>query len=117
LPQQAFKIISDTLSKNLAKYSSQRLQDAVAERLQTIGEGMISVAWDLVPVDTGYLQSTIYSLAEGMQLEIGATADYASYVEFGTYKMAAQPYLRPAFDGWMNAVEAAFKNVIAEALK
>ena len=34
----------------------------------------------------------------GNDVEIGFSEEYASYVEFGTYKMAAQPYLRPAFD-------------------
>lgn len=29
---------------------------------------------------------------------VGSSAKYASYVEFGTSKMAAQPYLRPALD-------------------
>ncbi len=31
-------------------------------------------------------------------MELGATADYALYVEFGTSRMAAQPFLRPALD-------------------
>lgn len=117
MPAQGFRIISDTLSKSLAKYSSARLQAAVEARLERIGEGMASTAFSLVPIDTGFLQSSIYVFVKGMQLELGATADYASYVEFGTYKMAAQPFLRPAFDGWINEVEAAFKDVIAEALK
>jgi hypothetical protein len=27
---------------------------------------------------------------------VGTNVEYASYVEYGTYRMAAQPYLRPA---------------------
>jgi HK97 gp10 family phage protein len=117
MPQQGFKLISDTLSKSLAKYSPQRLQAAVEARLETIGEGMASTAFSLVPIDTGFLQSSIYASVDGMQLELGATADYASFVEFGTRFMSAQPFLRPAFDGWINEAERAFKDVIAEALK
>ncbi|MGQ4574896.1 HK97-gp10 family putative phage morphogenesis protein [Dermabacteraceae bacterium P7006] len=30
--------------------------------------------------------------------EVGPTAHYGAYVELGTYKMAARPYLRPATD-------------------
>lgn len=52
----------------------------------------------LCPVDTGYLKSTGFVRAVGEDVEIGYEAEYASFVEFGTYKMAAQPYLRPAFD-------------------
>lgn len=29
---------------------------------------------------------------------VGTNVSYAAYVEFGTYKMASQPYLRPAVD-------------------
>lgn len=29
---------------------------------------------------------------------VGTNVDYAAYVEYGTYKMQAQPYLRPAAD-------------------
>jgi HK97 gp10 family phage protein len=50
------------------------------------------------PVDTGYLRSTVFVQENGDDVEIGFEAPYASYVEFGTYKMAAQPFLRPAFD-------------------
>lgn len=31
-------------------------------------------------------------------MELGATADYAFWVEMGTRRMAAQPFIRPAFD-------------------
>lgn len=50
------------------------------------------------PVDTGYLRSTVFVREVGEEVEIGFEAPYASYVEFGTYKMAAQPFLRPAMD-------------------
>ena len=54
------------------------------------------VAEQLVPVDTGYLQSTIHAEQEGDDAVVMVDADYAGFVEFGTYKMAAQPYLYPA---------------------
>lgn len=43
------------------------------------------------------------SMLEGLAPEggtarysVGTNVEYAPYVEFGTYKMAAQPYMRPA---------------------
>jgi HK97 gp10 family phage protein len=30
--------------------------------------------------------------------EVGPTADYAIYLEYGTYKMKAQPYMQPGYD-------------------
>ena len=34
----------------------------------------------------------------GMSAEVEPTADYGAYVELGTRKMEAQPYLKPAFE-------------------
>ena len=55
----------------------------------------------LVPVDTGALQSTIRVEVNGDVVTLvagGDGVDYETYVEFGTIKMAAQPYMRPAID-------------------
>lgn len=59
---------------------------------------LITSARRIVPVDTGRLQRSIeaaYSL-DGLTLFIGSRVPYAGYVEIGTPKMSAQPYLRPA---------------------
>ena len=66
------------------------VQDAAAE------------ARRIVPVDTGYLRSSIFHAAErrrhGWSVTLGAEAHYAGFVEWGTSRMAAQPYLRPAYE-------------------
>lgn len=55
----------------------------------------------LCPVDTGRLRSSIKSAegrdAEGFYVEVGTNVKYARFVEFGTSRAHAQPYLRPAF--------------------
>lgn len=75
------------------------------------------VATQLVPIDTGLLCSSIYAIPSGDGCECYADTDYAQYVEFGTYKMDAQPYFIPAleaaeaaaFPDWEDAVEAALE--------
>lgn len=52
----------------------------------------------LAPYDTGSLYQSISSQAEGMRAEVGTNVEYAMYQEFGTYKMAAHPYLIPAME-------------------
>jgi HK97 gp10 family phage protein len=55
----------------------------------------------LVPVRTGALRASIRAerTDAGHAVRAGGGAvDYAAYVEFGTQRMAAQPYLRPAVE-------------------
>lgn len=52
----------------------------------------------IAPVDTGLLKSSISTDVDGLEAEIGPTADYGGYVEDGTSRMAAQPYMGPAVD-------------------
>lgn len=53
-------------------------------------------AQNVVPVDTGYLGGSITVTTEEFYAEVEAAAEYAGYVEFGTWKMGAHPYMRPA---------------------
>lgn len=48
------------------------------------------------PVDTGNLMGSIGAEVDGLTAEIGPTAEYGGYVEYGTSKMHAQPYMGPA---------------------
>lgn len=56
----------------------------------------------LAPVDTGNLRNSIsYDtriLAGGAIGEVGPTADYGVHVEYGTSRMAPQPFMGPATD-------------------
>lgn len=59
----------------------------------------MEIATELVPVDTGYLRSTIHAETDGAtNAEFFADAEYAQYVEYGTWKMGAQPYFQPALN-------------------
>jgi HK97 gp10 family phage protein len=52
------------------------------------------------PVDTGRLRSSITEAlgedSQGLVARIGTNVEYARHVEFGTVRMRAQPFLRPA---------------------
>jgi len=55
-------------------------------------------AKELCPVDTGLLRSSITPVVESWAAAyVGTNTEYAPYVEFGTKKMEAQPFLEPAF--------------------
>lgn len=64
------------------------------------------MAKSICPVDTGFLQSSISGQAGKRISEIEAEAEYAQYVEYGTWKMDAQPYFTPAVE---RSAEMAFQ--------
>ena len=78
-------------------------------------EVFLSVATDLVPVDTGYLRSTLEAHSYGDECICETLCEYAQYVEYGTVYQHAQPYFEPALDAalaeaiphWDAAVEMA----------
>lgn len=54
-------------------------------------------AKEYCPVRTGRLRASIHHGKLGdLTYYVGSNVEYAVFVEFGTYKMAAKPYLRPA---------------------
>lgn len=72
------------------------LKSAFARALERIGMQAEGYAKDLCPVDTGNLRNSITHTSDGKAAYIGTNVTYGKYVELGTVKMAAQPYLRPA---------------------
>ncbi len=64
-----------------------------------------ALARKLVPVRTGYLQSTIYAIVKEWLANVGAEATYAYFVEKGTRYMAAQPYIYPAVQAYLPQLE------------
>jgi HK97 gp10 family phage protein len=82
---------------------------AIVERYATI---IADEAARLVPVKTGSLKASITVHLEALAAEItaGENLDYAAYVEYGTSRMAAQPFMRPAMErygpAFVSAVQA-----------
>lgn len=64
--------------------------------LKKAAEAVAAQAREQCPIDTGALKNSISVSADGNSAVISANTDYAGYVEFGTSKMAAQPFLVPA---------------------
>lgn len=54
----------------------------------------------LAPVDTGRLRNSIAVefMDGGLSARIGTNVEYAPFVEFGTRRMGARPFLFPAFE-------------------
>lgn len=61
-----------------------------------IDDDFVPTAQRIVPVDTGELRDSIDGEANGYVANCYAKAEHSTYVEEGTSKMKAQPYMRPA---------------------
>ena len=59
-----------------------------------------SAAGEPPATDTGYLVSNIFTNidTDGLGASVESRAEYSSYLEFGTQKMAARPFLQPALE-------------------
>ena len=66
------------------------------------GEKMQGRAKALAPVDTWFMHDNIDSYYQGggssFEAFVHSRAGYSGFVEFGTRKMSAQPFMRPAFE-------------------
>lgn len=68
-------------------------------------------------VDTGNLKDSIkVGEVTGDHAILEATADYAGYLEFGTRRMAARPYMRPSVLDHMDEIQEVMTRVVDEAL-
>lgn len=91
------------------------LSEQIEQALTAIGLTAESYAKQECPVDTGRLRNSITNAvrADEKAVYIGSNVEYAAFVELGTSRMKARPYLRPA------ATEhtAEYKRLAEQALK
>ena len=102
----------------LSDEQSQALEEEVHNIVETAGDNMVTYAQGIVPVRTGNLMASIFSdVDEGnLSVTLGATADYASFIEYGTVKMRAQPFLEPAAAIGQEEMNARIEETIAQRL-
>lgn len=80
--------------------------DVAAKAMETTIAKTQARAQSIAPVRTGFLKSNIHvePVEKKTDQVIGTVksdADYSSFVENGTFKMAAEPFMRPAVTyGW-----------------
>lgn len=91
------------------------LGDALPPALEICALVAEGYAARLCPVDTGRLRASISHavVPEEKAAYIGTNVEYAPYVEFGTVKTRAQPFLRPAVADHVDQ----YNDIIKKALK
>ena len=71
-------------------------KEAIQKAYEAVGLQGEGYAKMLCPVDTGNLRNSITHFTADDGAYIGTNVEYAPYVEFGTSKTPAQPFLEPA---------------------
>lgn len=103
--------------ENASKNAGNIAEDIVKE----LGTIAFKSARQIVPVDTGRLKISIEQKFERRDLiseaEVGTDVPYAGYVEYGTSRQRAQPYMRPSLTQARRQAGPVVKAVINEYLK
>lgn len=113
------------------------LHEAVAQAVRQVAGDVATQAKSNAPVDTGFMKSAIYTVTndsstymasgehalppvdapgDDQTAIVAAGASYSIYVEMGTYKMAAQPFLTPAAAGVEQNMAITVAGIIADKL-
>lgn len=93
-----------------------RLLDSKKEEiLREAGQFVSGEAKLRAPVDTGELRDSLKEQMNGdSQVDIGTVVEYSDYVELGTSRQQAQPYLRPAFEENIEVIKSMMRKRVAE---
>jgi len=90
---------SEQLRRNLERLNGRQRRQAQRDGLEEGARVVETYAKLACPVDTGFLRNSIQvDEVTPQEAIIAPHADYAEHVEFGTSRMAAQPYMRSALD-------------------
>ena len=103
---------------------SSHIKEAISakdERVETalIQIGMLAEGYakqaltDQNAVDTGRLRNSVTNQYDDSTVYVGTNVEYAPYIEFGTYRMEARPYLAPALEEHVDEYE----KIIEDALR
>lgn len=95
-----------------------QVENKAAEAVRAAGFEAQRIARQLAPVDTGVLRASISvghpsgrdTRPGDLAVQVGPTAEYGAFVEFGTTRAGAQPYMTPAAE----RVGPAFERRIAD---
>ena len=77
------------LGKALARFDVKKYEPQVQECFDKFGLSVELKAKQLAPVDEGHLKGSIFQQPGRFSSTVGASVNYAAYLEFGTRKFAA----------------------------
>lgn len=110
-----FKVIDSGVLKGL-NAAQKKIVKNVYNAMQIASNIIVDSAKVKCPVRTGRLRNSIdfkvNISSHNIVSEIGTDVYYSGYVEFGTVRMAARPYLRPALTENKQKILNCFKGIL-----
>ena len=111
----------DKLMEELGATAEATIEAATSAMKTTTGK-VQTQAKQIAPKRTGFMANNILvepvkKTATSVTGTINAKADYSSFVEFGTYKMSAEPFIRPAVSAGQSLFIKTTMDKLKEAAK
>lgn len=100
-------VVQDNTEEIMSLVKSQ-----ITVALEAVGLQGEAYAKRYCPVDTGRLRNSITHTTDEDSAYIGTNVEYAPYVEYGTSKTIAQPFLEPAATGHSEEYKAIFESYL-----
>ena len=90
------------------------LEEKIEVGLEACGMMMETFAKGKCPVDTGRLRNSItHASNEPKSMSVGTNVEYGPYVEMGTSKMGARPFIEPSVSDHLSQ----YKQIIIKHLQ
>ena len=106
---EGFIEFADTIDRFRTNIEASLVPNVIQRTLDTAE----AVAHELVPVRTGNLRDSIHQEIGDTDGSLIASAGYAGFVELGTSKMQAEPFIQPG----MEEATRAIPDIILEELQ
>lgn len=123
LPREATAGISRALGQSVVEmhaYAVQKIQGG-SRSGKTYRRGSVvhqaSAPGEFPKTDRGQLVSSLFIRVEGLAAYFGSMLNYAKWLELGTSRMAARPWLRPTFNNFRELITKRVNGAINEAVR
>lgn len=114
LHRQVSRVVEET-AIGIETHMKENIQEEKHGRAYSRG-GVVHIAsapGEAPATDTGFLVNSIsHEMTGETSAVIGAAAEYAPHLEFGTVHIAARPFMGPAFEAAKEDFEQALKELI-----
>lgn len=117
--QRDIKKLSETtkdVKKVVKKHGSQMLQKAMKNARHSASGGVFDKGYTTGHTRKNLQQNGVKISDGGLTATVESTTDYAAYVEYGTRKMEAQPYMKPAYEQQKKLFEEDIEKVVEKNL-